>query len=70
MGVLQLTATHTQPFANRCLAVQPHLANLTQLHTIMVVSVSQGQETATGQGESPLQIFLGTVLCFNFFFLI
>lgn len=53
-GALQLTATQTQPLADRCLAVQPPLANLTQLHAIMVVSVSQGQETATGQGKSPL----------------
>lgn len=47
--------------ALRRLPGQPHLANLTQLHTIMVVSVSQGQVTATRQGNSPLKIFSGGV---------
>lgn len=49
---------------------QPPLANLTQLHTIMVGSVSQGQEIAPQrQGISPLQIFSGGVSGFksNFF---
>lgn len=47
-------SSQPQPFAACCLTVQPHLANLTQLPTVTVVAVSQGQEIATGQGESPL----------------
>lgn len=43
---------------------QPPLANLTQLHTIMVGSVSQGQEPAPqGKELALVRFFTGGVLC-------